>query len=43
MSTDMMNWVMVGVAGCSGGCDYQFDDAQASSAGARYYRVVSPK
>lgn len=42
-STDMVNWVKVGVAGSSGGADYQFDDAQAPSGAARYYRVVSPK
>ena len=42
-STDMVNWVKVGVAGCCGGADYQFDDAQTPSTGMRFYRVVSPK
>jgi hypothetical protein len=42
-STDMMNWVKVGIAGCCGGSDYQFDDAQSPDSGVRFYRVVSPK
>ena len=42
-STDMVNWVKIGVAGCNGGCDYEFNDAQTSDAGARFYRVVSPR
>ena len=42
-STDMVNWLKVGVAGPTGTGDYQFDDVQAPSVGARYYRVVSPK
>jgi len=38
----MLNWVKVGVATCKGGCDYEFDDTQASGA-PRFYRIVSPK
>lgn len=41
-STDMVNWVKVGVAAGAGGSDYRFDDTQAP-AGGRFYRVVSPK
>ena len=42
-SVDMVNWVKIGVAGCNGGCDYEFNDAQTPDAGARFYRVVSPR
>lgn len=42
-STDLVNWVKVGVANSNGGTDYQFDDPEPPASGARYYRVVSPK
>ena len=42
-SVDMVNWVKIGVAGCNGGCDYEFNDAQTPDAGARFYRIVSPR
>jgi hypothetical protein len=43
MSTDMTEWVPVGVAKPSGGNEFEFDDVQSAPVGVRYYRVVSPK
>jgi hypothetical protein len=43
MSTNMVDWEPVGIAGRCGECDFQFDDVQKSSGAARFYRVVSPK
>jgi hypothetical protein len=42
-STNMVDWTPVGVAGRSADGSYEFDDAQTQDAGARFYRVVSPR
>ena len=42
-STNMVDWVPVGVAAQSGDGTYEFDDAPMQDTGARFYRVVSPK
>lgn len=41
-STDMVNWVKIGVARGSGGREYEFDDVQTPAGEMRFYRVVSP-
>jgi hypothetical protein len=42
-SANMVDWTPVGVAAPCGDCGYEYEDAQVNSAGARFYRVVSPK
>lgn len=42
-STNMVDWVPVGVATKTTNGDYDFDDAQSQETGSRFYRVVSPK
>ena len=41
-STDMVNWVKIGVSTSRGGEDYDFDDEQSLVGEVRFYRVVSP-
>jgi len=43
MSTNMVDWVPIGVAGKCGDCVFEYEDGQSAEVGARYYRVVSPK
>jgi hypothetical protein len=42
-STNMVDWVPVGVATQAEDGSYEFDDTQTPSAGMRFYRVMSPK
>ena len=42
-STNMVDWVPVGVASQNADGEYDFDDTQTQEAGTRFYRVVSPK
>jgi hypothetical protein len=41
-STDMVNWVMIGVSSSCGGDEYDFADEQTPAGEMRFYRVVSP-
>jgi PKD repeat protein len=42
-STNMVDWVPVGVATKNADGDYDFDDSRSQETGMRFYRVVSPK
>jgi hypothetical protein len=42
-STNMVDWVPVGVASKNADGDYEFDDTQGQNSGMRFYRIVSPK
>jgi len=42
-STNMVDWTPVGVATQSSDDTFEFDDQGAQDAGARFYRVISPK
>jgi len=42
-STNMVEWTPIGVATKKLDGDYEFDASEAQEAGARFYRVVSPK
>ena len=41
-STNMVDWVKVGVATQAADGSYEFDDSSAEQSGTRFYRVVSP-
>ena len=42
-STNMVDWVRVGVATRTADGTYEFDESQLPDAGMRFYRIVSPK
>lgn len=42
-STNMVDWVPVGVANQADDGSFEFDDSAVQNSGARFYRVVSPK
>jgi hypothetical protein len=41
-STDMVNWLMIGVGSRCGGDEYEFSDEQTPAGEMRFYRVVLP-